>query len=641
LNRFLFEAEHTKLMPINARLAVARRRPRSWLTRPGAPLASFGLAAALIGASCTGKIDGGTPATNGSGAHSGGSASGGGGNGSPASTGGTGSGARSGTGGASSGAGTGAVSGSGGGTAGPGAGGASVADPNAAGPLPVRRLTAREYLNTVRDLLGDTSLAPGDLPGETDDLSNNGFPFRQPTTIATLDATNIQEAAESLAKAASTKLSSILPCTPANASAEASCANQFVTTFGLKVYRRPPNATEIADLKALYDKGRMTLGLDFNGAIGLLIEAMLQAPQFLYHSEVDAGPAVKDAGMIQLGNYQVASRLSYFLWGSMPDATLFQAAGAGQLSTAAGIETQAKRMLADDKARDGVADFVDDLFDVNVLASRPKDMTVYSTWNQDLASAMETEVRTFAVSNILGTGLLSDLLTGTTSSVNQSLAAVYGVSGVSGTAPKTVTLNSSQRGGLLTLAGFLAATGAADGSSPVRRGHAVFTRLLCGVLPNPPPNVPPVQPPAAGLTTRERFEQHDQNACTGTCHSAMDPIGFAFEHYDGIGQFRMTDQNLPVSASGSITLDGQKQSFADAIELGRLLAASPQVQSCFATQVTRYALNRWDVDADAASIQAAAAAFKTGGFDIRALMTAVATTRTFRYRAPSAGEVLP
>jgi uncharacterized protein DUF1592/uncharacterized protein DUF1588/uncharacterized protein DUF1595/uncharacterized protein DUF1585/uncharacterized protein DUF1587 len=517
----------------------------------------------------------------------------------------------------------------------------TTADPNAAGPLPVRRLTAREYLNTVRDLLGDTSLAAGDLPGETDDLSNNGFPFRQPTTIATLDATNVQEAAESLAKSVSAKLSTVLPCTPANASAEASCASQFITTFGLKAYRRPPSATEISDLTALYNKGRMTLGLDFNGAIGLLIEAMLQAPQFLYHAEVDAGPAVKDAGMIQLGNYQVASRLSYFLWGSMPDTMLFQAAAAGQLSTAAGIEAQAKRMLADNKARDAVADFVDDLFDVNVLSSRPKDMTIYPIWNQDLATAMETELRSFAVSNILGTGLLSDLLTGTKSSVNQSLAAVYGVPGVSGTAPKAVTLDGSQRGGLLTLAGFLAATGAADGSSPVRRGHAIFTRLLCGVLPNPPPNVPPVPPPAAGLTTRQRFEQHDQNACTGTCHSAMDPIGFAFEHYDGIGQYRTTDQSLPVSSSGSITLDGQKQTFADAIELSKLLAASPQVQSCFATQVTRYALNRWDVAADAASIQAAGAAFKTGGFDIRALMTAVATTRTFRYRAPAAGEVLP
>ena len=522
-----------------------------------------------------------------------------------------------------------------------GTGGTMVADSTAAGPLPLRRLTAREYLNTVRDLLGDSSLTHDDLPGETDDLSNNGFPFRQPTTIATLDATDFQQAAEALATNISSKISTVLPCTPANASAEATCANQFITTFGQKAYRRPLGTAEVNDLTALYNTARGSLALTFNAAAGLLIEAMLQSPGFIYHWEVDPGPTIKDGAVVQLGNYQIASRLSYFLWGTMPDTALFQAAAAGQLSTAAGVQTQAQRMLADPKAQDMAADFFDDLFDVNVLSSRPKDTTIYPMWNQDLATAMETEFRSFAVSNVLGTGLLSDLLTGTKSSVNQALAAVYGVSGVSGTSPKAVTLSGDQRGGLLTLAGFLTVTGAADGSSPVRRGHAIYSRLMCGKLPNPPANVPPVQPPTPGLTTRQRFEQHDQNSCTGGCHSMMDPIGFTYEHYDGIGQYRSSDQNLPVDSSSSIALDGQTQNVADAVALGKLLAASPQVQNCLATQVTRYALNRWDVDADAASVQATQAAFKAGSFDIRSLMTAVAMGRTFRYRAPAAGEVLP
>jgi hypothetical protein len=522
-----------------------------------------------------------------------------------------------------------------------GTGGSAAPDPNAAGPLPLRRLTSREYLNTVRDLLGDTTLTAGDVPIETDDLSNNGFPFRQPTTIATLDATNLETAAEALATNAAAKLSTLLPCTPANASAEAGCASQFITTFGGKAFRRPLASAEVDDLTALYNTGRTTLGLSFNAAIGLLIEAMLQSPAFIYHWEQDPGAAIKDGSVVQLGNYQIANRLSYFLWGSMPDAALFTAAAGGQLSAPSDIEAQAQRMLADPKAQDAVADFVDDLFDVNVISSRPKDTTLYAMWNQDLASAMETEFRSFAVANILGPGTLSDLLTGTKSSVNQALATVYGLSGVTGTAPKAVTLNASQRGGLLTLAGFLALTGAADGSSPVRRGHAIYTRLMCGVVPNPPATVPPVKPPTAGLTTRQRFEQHDMNACTGACHAAMDPIGFAFEHYDGVGQYRTTDQNLPVDSSGSIALDGQTQSVPDAIALGKLLAASPQVQSCFATQMMRYALGRWDVAADAASIQAAQSAFKTGGLDVRKLMTGVASSRTFRYRSPAAGEVLP
>jgi hypothetical protein len=144
-----------------------------------------------------------------------------------------------------------------------------------------------------------------------------------------------------------------------------------------------------------------------------------------------------------------------------------------------------------------------------------------------------------------------------------------------------------------------------------------------------------------GLTTRQRFEEHDMNPCTGACHSIMDPIGFGFEHYDGIGQYRTTDQNLPVDSSGSIYLDGRMQPFSDALQLGRILADSPQVQSCLATQVMRYALNRWDSAADRHSIQVARDAFQTGGVDLRTLMTNVATSRTFRYRAPNAGEVLP
>jgi len=164
---------------------------------------------------------------------------------------------------------------------------------------------------------------------------------------------------------------------------------------------------------------------------------------------------------------------------------------------------------------------------------------------------------------------------------------------------------------------------------------------LCQTVPDPPANVQPPKPPMDGLTTRQRFEEHDMQDCARACHTLMDPIGFGFEHYDGIGRYRTTDQNQPVDASGSVVLDGQKQEFSDAIGLGKLLAASPQVQACLTKQVMRYALNRWDTAADAASIDAAKAAFQSGGLNIRTLLTNVATSRTFRYRAPAAGEVLP
>jgi hypothetical protein len=523
---------------------------------------------------------------------------------------------------------------------GSGGSGTGPADPKAAGVMPLRRLTAREYLNTARDLLGDMTLDSGDVPGESDDLSNNAFPFRQPGVIGNFEAGNLQAAAETLASHLATKLSSVLPCTPANSAAEAGCASQFITTFGAKAYRRPLSTTEVTDLTAMYQTGRTTLGLDFNGAIDLLIETMLQSPQFVYHWEMDPGPAVKDGNVVQLGNYQIANRLSYFLWGTMPDQALFAAAAAGQLTSVAGLQTQIQRLLSDPKAADMAADFFDDWLDVNVLSSRPKDATLYPMWNQDLATAMENEFRTFGSATLTGSGSFADLLTGTSTSVNQALAAVYKVSGVTGTTPKPATLDATQRSGLLTLAGFLTVTGASDGSSPVRRGHAIYTRLLCNVLPNPPNNVPPPQPPTPGLTTRDRFLQHDQNSCTGSCHNAMDPIGFGFEHYDGIGQFRTTDQNLPVDASGQIPLNGGMQTFTDAVALTQMLAGSPDVQACFARQWTRYALNRWDTSADLASVEGASSAFQASG-NMRDLIAAVATSRTFRYRTPAPGEVLP
>jgi uncharacterized protein DUF1588/uncharacterized protein DUF1585 len=159
-------------------------------------------------------------------------------------------------------------------------------------------------------------------------------------------------------------------------------------------------------------------------------------------------------------------------------------------------------------------------------------------------------------------------------------------------------------------------------------------------VPDPPANVPPPQPPTPGLTTRQRFEMHDQNACTGACHSTMDPIGFGFEHYDGIGMWRTMDQNLAVDSTGSIALDGKTQTFDDAVGLAQLLAASPEAQTCFAVQMTRYALNRWTTAADGASIQGAATTFQASG-NMRDLIGAVATSRTFRYRTPASGEVLP
>ena len=160
-------------------------------------------------------------------------------------------------------------------------------------------------------------------------------------------------------------------------------------------------------------------------------------------------------------------------------------------------------------------------------------------------------------------------------------------------------LDSSQRLGLLMEPSFLTLTGSPDGSNPVKRGKAVYTKLLCGVLPPPPPNVPPAKPATAGGTTRQRFAEHAENACARGCHTLMDPLGFAFENYDGIGRYRTTDNNQPVDATGMISIDGTAKSFSNAVELTKILSTSATVRDCFAKQWFRFAVGREETEGDA------------------------------------------
>jgi hypothetical protein len=502
--------------------------------------------------------------------------------------------------------------------------------------MPLRRLTNREYNNTVRDLLGDNTRPADQFPTDRD----GAFEFRRAGSVAVQDATLLRASAESLAAAALPKVSAMLPCDAAKG--DETCARQFITKFGLRVFRRPVSSGETDRLAGLYNAGRNTLKLGFVDAIGLVIEGMLQAPQFLDHWEAspDDAPIVEGA-VVRLGGFQIASRLSYFIWGSMPDDALLASAAAGELDTASGVKAAASRMLSDPKSKETVSSFFADWLELDGLKDRMKNATAYPGYNDALQTAMLGETRTF-VENVSfgGDGSLATLLGGPFSYVNQSLGAVYGAE-VQGADLKRTDLDASQRAGFLTQASFLALNGASDGSNPVRRGKAVYTKLLCHDLPPPPANVPAPKPASAGGTTRQRFVEHDTNPCATACHSAMDPIGYAFENYDGIGQFRTTDNGQPVDASGSVSTDGATHTFKNAIELIGVLAKSSEVRQCFSSQWARFALVRPDTDADQASLQTVASTFGSQTSTIQDLLAAIATMRTFRYRSPSDGEVLP
>ena len=597
--------------------------PVTPVSRAGGTLAALGVLSLTLGAGClvvgcTGQVDASNPNA--------------------------GSGARSGTGaGTGSSAGTGAVTGGAGSGAGA-AGGAGViaGDVASAGTRPLRLLTRREYLNTVRDLLGDTSLVPDGLPSEDEDPAS-AFAFHTTGTVATLDATLYRDAAEALAKAALPRMNTLLPCAASatSAAAETACLNTFMTTWAVKMYRRPLAAPDVTRLTDIFTTGRTTLALNFSAAMAFLVEVVLQSPEFLYHWEVDPVAAVKEGALVKLGNYELANRLSYFVWGTMPDDVLFAAAKAGQLGDAASVEAQMRRMLKDAKAGSTIGDFFVDWMDLDLLVDKPKDLMTYPLYTDAMPTSMAGEVQNVVKAVMVeGSGHFDDLMTGTNSFVDATLAPLYGITGITGTAFKAVALDPTQRSGLFTSGGFMSLTGGSAGSDPPRRGKAVLYKLLCRTLPPPPPVVPDPRPVTPGLTTRQRFEEHSMNPCATACHNILDPLGFAFENYDGIGQYRTMDNNLPVNASVTLTLDGQPKTVSDARGMLAAMATSDEVQTCFTRQWFRYALGRMDTADDLPSVNATASTFKAASRDVRELMVGLTKSPTFRYRTPGAGEVL-
>jgi uncharacterized protein DUF1592/uncharacterized protein DUF1588/uncharacterized protein DUF1585/uncharacterized protein DUF1595/uncharacterized protein DUF1587 len=531
------------------------------------------------------------------------------------------------------------------------AGGAGTAANNA-GLRPLRLMTQREYANTIRDLLGGQVVEPADLPADTDSLAS-GFAFHTTGVVTQPAALQYQGAAEAVAAAAPfTTIATGLPCAAtagASPDTETACLATFFGPSGLatSIYRRPLSTTavtgEVARLTALYQSERAAAGTgpDMSEAIGFVVEAMLQTPGFLYHWELDPGPATVEGTLVKLGNYEIANRLSYFLWGTMPDATLFAAAAAGQLGDLASVETQVRRMLMDPKAAGTFTDFFIDWLDLDV-PSAPKDPAVYPPYTAALAGAMTGEVDSFVNAIVVGgSDRFDDILTGTSSFANQGLAALYGIPGVTATALSPVALNPAQRSGLFTTAAFLSATGDPATSDPPRRGNAIYQKLLCQILPEAIPVMPSAGSPApGGGTTRQLFASYGTMACATACHATIDPLGDTFESYDGIGTFRTTDNGAAVDTSATVTLDGQPRAVADARGLLAVMATSDEVQTCFARQWLRYGLGRLDTAQDLTSLDAAASAFKSSMRDIRELVLAIATSPTFRYRTPGTGEVL-
>ena len=523
----------------------------------------------------------------------------------------------------------------------PGTGNLPPPPPNSApGVSQLRRLTVLEYRNTVRDLLGVTDTQALELAADQQ-ARTSGYTTGAAVTTAT-DARKLLDGADKLVQTAMPNLADQVPCMK-DADAAQDCARQFITQFGLRAFRRPLVDEEITHWLGLYETQRdPAVGATFEEAIRGVTIALLQSPNFLYRRELAPGAAIVEGEFVRYNSYEMASRLSYSFWASMPDARLFELAGADELQTPEAIQEQARRLLVDPKAKDLYGDFATQWLNVAPVVASQK--VTELNFTPEVGKAMLAETSAFFADILTApdaTGRMDQLFTSNKTFVNETLAKIYGIEGVTGNAFSAVTLDPKQRSGLFTQLAFLTMHGESEGSFPVRRGAEILRRVLCHEVDIPPDmEIPDIKPPSSGLTTRQRFAEHSKSPCA-TCHVLFDPIGFAFENYDGIGRYRTMDNGQPVDASGTLQLGSQTVTFKDAVELLPALAASDEVRACMATQWTRYLLRREETKGDMPSLEAVRNAFQDSSYDMRELLVAIVSSDAFMRRTPAAGEVLP
>jgi len=501
---------------------------------------------------------------------------------------------------------------------------------------PIRRLTRFEYNNTVRDLLGDSTNPADILPPEEEVAGFNNQAGALTTSDLLIE--QLMKVAEDVSTRAVTNIGALVPdCDPATDGAD-TCAMSFIQDFGQRAFRRPLTQAEIDRLKSVFDWAIADENLgQFQDGIQVVIEATLQSPSFLYRPEFGAEAPI-EGDVVPFTSWEMATKLSYMLWNTMPDGELFSAAEADQLITKEQIAAQAARMLEDDRARDLIRNFHTQWLQLTHLDSVTKDTEVYPAFNASLRPLWKEEIQRFIEHVILeDDGSLQTLLTADYSFMNETLASFYGndvAEAVTGPEFRQVQLDSSRRAGFLSSAGLMATHANLNQSSPVFRGKFVREQLMCDTLPLPPNDLV-IEPPQLdpNKTTKEQFEEIGANPACGGCHSLMNPIGFIFEHYDGIGQWRDQQNGKDIDATGEVVatndIDG---TYDGAVELASALANSTQVQECVASQWFRFGYNRTVTEEDTCSMEQLNDVFRSSGFDVKALLLALTQTNAFLYR---------
>jgi hypothetical protein len=495
-------------------------------------------------------------------------------------------------------------------------------------PGTMRRLSAAQYVTTVKDLFGEPIEVPSELEPDT---AVNGFVSvgSSRTTISPRGVEQYETAAFGVAGQVIADVplrESVVPCAPTGA-ADAACLRQTVSEIGRRAWRRPLSTAEVDRYASVAVDAATTLG-DFWAGVEFAIAGLLQSPSFLFRIELGE-PDPSDPTRLRYTSWEMASRLSYFMWNSTPDDELLDAAERGELTDPAGLREQAERLSASPRARESVRTFFTEALDLVAMDELSKDASIYPSYTATMGRSMldgalytvdhlvfeeEADYRSFFDTRL--------------TYVNSELAALYGVEAPAGDGFGAVMLpTDGPRAGLLGQAAVLARNSHPTATSPTLRGKFVRQVLLCQEIPAPPADVGELpEPSPTARTMRERLEIHRQNEACAGCHAMMDPIGLGLENFDGVGAFRTTENDVTIDPSGD--LDGTY--FADAAELGTALRDHPNLGQCLVRNLYRFATGHIETRGEEVAILDLVSAFEDD-YRIRGLLVDLVSSDGFRY----------
>ena len=491
-------------------------------------------------------------------------------------------------------------------------------------PRRVRRLNNVEMENVLADALGARlEVTKGFLPDSRGEGYDNDAAA---LTISDSKVAEVSSAAERAAAFITTddNLDRFAPC-PA-LFGQAGCARAFADRLARRAWGRPPSGVELDRLVGVFQVANDSEG--YRAGIGLVAQAVIQSPHFVYVSELGGEPS---GGQVRLDDFEIASQLSFLLVGSRPDPLLFEAAAAGQLASDEGRERQARRLLAAPGSRRHLLRFFRSW--LGLVHPINKDLAVVPIFTPQLRQAVERELDTF-VDHVLGSSSkLDELMLADYTFASPVLKGIYGDDLPEAPGDFTQVPLGPRRRGLLSMPAFLAAHALINQTNPVQRGLIVRTRLLCQDISPPPPDVL-AQPPGGqmGQTTRQKYESHLTEPRCRACHVMMDPLGFGFESFDLIGRYRSKEGEAPIDARGELFNTDVDGPFTGPVELATRLAGSADFRRCFVKQLWRFAEARPAGSPDDQEIDALFARFEKSERRIDELLVALVKKPTFILR---------